>query len=45
MVADVKLLGVYVPRLGAGEGIQHEPHYTQALAGKHDVMYYPAYIA
>ncbi len=34
VAADAKLFGVYVPWLGTGEGIQHEPHHTQTLAGK-----------
>lgn len=33
VAADAKLFGVHVPRLGTGEGIQHEPHHTQTLAG------------
>lgn len=34
VVTDAELSGVHVPWLGASEGIQHEPHHTQALAGK-----------
>lgn len=31
---DAQLFGVHVPRPGTCEGVQHEPHYTEALAGK-----------
>lgn len=34
VAADAQLFGVYVPWPGTGEGIQHEPHHTQTLAGK-----------
>lgn len=33
VAADAELSGVHVPWLGAGQGIQHEPHHTQTLAG------------
>lgn len=34
VTADAELFGVHVPRPGTCEGIQHEPHNTEALAGK-----------
>lgn len=34
MTTDAQLFGVYVPRPGTCEGVQHEPHYAEALAGK-----------
>lgn len=37
MDADAELPGVYVPRLGPGEGVQHEPHHTKTLAGNTQV--------
>lgn len=33
MTVDAELPGVHVPRLGPGEGVQHEPHHTKTLAG------------
>ena len=35
---DAELFGVYVPRPGSGEGIQHEPHHPQTLAGTVDIV-------
>ena len=35
---DAELFGVYVPRPGSGEGIQHEPHHSQTLAGTVDIV-------
>lgn len=34
VAADAELPGVHVPRPGPGEGVQHEPHHAQTLAGK-----------
>ena len=36
--ADAELLGVHVPGPGAGEGVQHEPHHSEALAGESRIL-------
>lgn len=34
LAADAELFGTHVPRPGPGQGLQHQPHHAQAMAGE-----------
>lgn len=41
--ADAELPGAHVPRPGPGQGLQHQPHHTQEVAGECGPLLAPEY--
>lgn len=39
--ADAELLGAHVPGPGPGQGLQHQPHHAQEVAGKRQALLCP----